>query len=52
MKVGRRLSVGSLTLWGGSTAKEVYRLHNGERNRYGRVEGVRTRRAEVDEGHM
>ena len=27
-------------------------MHNGERNRYGRIEGVRARRAEIDEGHV
>ena len=52
MKGRCRKSVGIVTLYGGHTAKEVYRLHNGEGNRYGGVEGVRTRRAEIDEGHI
>ena len=47
-----RQSDGSVALCGGHTAKEVYRLCNGVGNRYGGVEGVRTRRTEIDEGHM
>ena len=52
MKGRCRKSVGIVTLYGGHTAKEVYRMNNGEGNRYGGVEGVRARRAEIDEGHV
>ena len=52
MKVGGGQTVGSGTLRGGGTAKEVYRMNNGEGKRNGGVEGVRSRRAEIDEGHL